>query len=195
MAFRDALIVLLLTHEPLRRRDLARLPITCLELRNDNSVRIELTTSKNRQDVDRLFTGDVADYLKLWVGRYRPTLIAGSDHDTQCLFVGQAGVPLTADNLTRLVCSWTRTHLGQSLSPHDVRGAVAYTVVAHGGDVLAASVLLRNLDSQIVERHYSGVAGQIAASQRLDKAIEAASRDPVAQRDARPIGRADKNTE
>ena len=183
-AFRDALIVLLLTHEPLRRRDLARLPVTCLEWRDDNSVRLKSTTSKNHQDVDRLFTGDVADYLRLWVERYRPTLLAGSDREAACLFVGRAGAPLTAGNLTRLVRTWTRAQLGQALSPHDVRGAVAYTVVAHGGDVVAASTLLRDRDSQVVERHYAGAAGQIRASRALDETIEAAGRAP--QRDARP---------
>jgi site-specific recombinase XerC len=193
-AFRDALIVLLLTHEPLRRRDLARLSVTCLEWRNDNSVHLKSMTSKNHQDVDRLFTGDVADYLRLWVGRYRPALLAGSDRETACLFVGRTGAPLTAGNLTRLVRTWTRAQLGQTLSPHDVRAAVAYTVVAHGGDVVAASTLLRDRDSQVVERHYAGVAGQIRASRRLDKTIEAAGRDPVAQKDARPVGRAIKNT-
>jgi site-specific recombinase XerD len=141
-------------------------------------------TSKNHQDVDRLFTGDVANYLRLWVGRYRPTLLAGSDRETACLFVGQAGASLTAGNLTRLVRNWTRSQLGQALSPHDVRGAVAYTVVAHGGDVVAASTLLRDRDSQVVERHYAGAAGQIRASRALDETIEAAGRAP--QRDARP---------
>ena len=71
---------------------------------------------------------------------------------------------------------------------------MAYTVVAHGADVAAASTLLRDRDSQVVERHYAGVAGQIRASRRLDKTIEAAGRDPVAQKDARPVGRAIKNT-
>jgi site-specific recombinase XerC len=193
-AFRDALIVLLLTHEPLRRRDLAKLPVTCLEWRDDNSVRLRSMTSKNHQDVDRLFTGNVADYLRLWVGRHRPTLLAGSDRETACLFVGRAGAPLTAGNLTRLVRTWTRAQLGQALSPHDVRGAVAYTVVAHGGDIVAASTLLRDRDSQVVERHYAGVAGQIRASRALDETIEATGRDPAAEQVTRPTDRPTKNT-
>ncbi len=141
-----------------------------------------------------MFTGNVADYLRLWVRRYRPTLLAGSDRETECLFVGRAGAPLTAGNLTRLVRTWTRAQLGQALSPHDVRGAVAYTVVAHGGDIVAASTLLRDRDSQVVERHYAGVAGQIRASRRLDETVEAAGRDPAAEQVARPTDRLTKNT-
>jgi hypothetical protein len=72
---------------------------------------------------------------------------------------------------------------------------VAYTVVAQGGDVVAASTLLRDRDSQVVERHYAGVAGQIRASRRLDETIEAAGRDRVAEGHARPHGRAAKNKE
>jgi site-specific recombinase XerD len=128
------------------------------------------------------------------VGRHRPTLLAGSDRETACLFVGRAGAPLTAGNLTRLVRTWTRAQLGQALSPHDVRGAVAYTVVAHGGDIVAASTLLRDRDSQVVERHYAGVAGQIRASRALDETIEATGRDPAAEQVTRPNDRPTKNT-
>jgi hypothetical protein len=220
--FRDALIILLLTYEPLRRKDLADLPLTAMEWRKDGSVSvlphsrciwphrrrwafrcymraddfaakflkvteggtylhrecgrasvsIESSTSKNDQVVDRVFTGDLAEYLVLWMRRYRTILTAGVERKATTLLIGQGGASLTAGNLTQLVRTWTSKHLGLALSPHDVRGAVAYTVVAQTGDVLAASRLLHNRDSCIVERHYSGVAGQVRASQALDRTVE-----------------------
>jgi hypothetical protein len=170
--FRDALIVLFLTHEPLRRKDLADLPLTAMKWENDGSVSIKFFTSKNDEKVNNIFIGDLAEYLFLWMNQYRTILTAGVEQKTSTLLVGQGGASLTAGNLTRLVRSWTSKHLGLALSPHDVRGAVAYTVVAHKGDVLAATGLLRNRDSRIVERHYSGVAGQVHAGQALDRRVE-----------------------
>jgi site-specific recombinase XerC len=169
--FRDALIILLLTYEPLRRKDLANLPLTAMEWREDGSVSIASSTSKNDQAIDGVLRGHLVECLILWMRRYRSILVAGVAPEAATILVGQGGAPLTAGNLTRLVRAWTAKHLGHTLSPHDVRGAVAYTVVAQEGDVLAASRLLRNRDSRIVERHYSGVAGQVRASKSLDRAV------------------------
>lgn len=176
VAYRDHLMLALMSLRPLRLRNFAGLRIGCDFVRVAGRWQIDIPgpDTKTGQpllfDVPQVLLPYVATYLE----RVRPTFIAKILTATDFLWLGFEGRPLTAHSVYLRFIFLTERLFGRSINPHLLRDCAATTLSTRSvEDALAAAPLLGHGSFATTERHYIR-ANQLEASRTVANALKLA---------------------
>jgi len=171
---RDGAMTVFLAVLPLRRKNFAALRLGFhLRLQPDGSWRVFVPAeeTKNRREIDRRLSDDLALVLNRYLAIDRPALLQrgngqyrdADDH----LWISDDGKPLTPHSITLRICEQTRQAFGKSISPHLARDCAATTVAIElPQQMWIAAPVLGDRSLSTVEDHYNQ-AGCIDASRRV----------------------------
>jgi integrase len=172
VAYRDTLIVLLLTAAPIRLRNLAMITIGRHLARHGTGVGLRFAPeeTKNRQALALDLPDHLTPWLDLYLDRVRPSFCLGAE-PSPALWVGFEGGPLTAHSIYGRVLIVTERLLGQQLNPHAFRSCAATSLSLHApAATRLAAPLLGHRYFATTERHYIR-AQQVEASRSIGEAL------------------------
>ncbi len=179
--FRDGLIMALMTHKPMRAKNLAALSLDDLFFDEVGGVSLLLGQTKNRRD-DLVYLGnaELAGAFKHWIEDLRPRL--NPKGTGAALWVGRFGNRLTGADLSVVARRRTKSALGVAVSLHRFRDAVTMTIARHDPENMGvASKLLGHKDSQSVAA-YEGIARSTGAANVLDDILTDYTKPPAIKR-------------
>jgi integrase len=173
VAYRDTLIVLVLSACPVRLRNLSGLRIgTHLLQEGDRwAVRIPEDETKNAQRLNYLLPRHVGCYLAAYLGRVRPSFRPTASESA--LWLGFAGGTLCSHSIYCRIMLVTKRLFGMPINPHLFRSCGATTLVEQAPEApRLAAPLLGHRYFQTTERYYVK-AGQLVAGRRVSAALAA----------------------
>ncbi len=168
VAYRDTMMILLLSACPIRLGNLTDLRIgTHLRREGDRwTLRIDEEETKNRQRLNYLLPRHVAPYLATYLDRVRPSFRPAEDSDA--LWLGFEGQPLCAHSVYGRVVLVTERLFGSAINPHLFRSCAATSLVEQvPGAARLAAPLLGHRYFETTERYYVK-AGQLVASRQIN---------------------------
>lgn len=148
--FRDGLLIALLAHRPLRRKNLGQLHIGADLVHKPAGwlIKLERGKLKNRKHVPMLWPTDLVPALERYLTVYRPIL--AYDHaDMTELWLSYRGKVVTVRGLSEAVARRTKAEFGKAWRPHSIRKSVA-----QAASVADASVLLGDTP-RVIQRSYA----------------------------------------
>jgi integrase/recombinase XerD len=161
IAFRDGLIIALLSLRTLRRRNLSELTLDRDLLRTGAGWTILLPPSATKTHVTLEYAWPAAleAALETYLAVHRPVLVArrGRWHEApgNRLWVSSDGSPFTEMGIYDRITKLTRAAFGRSINPHLFRDAAATTVAIHDPvHVRVVAPLLGHRSFATTERHY-----------------------------------------
>ena len=155
VAYRDTLIVLLLSAAPVRLRNLAMIEIGMhLTLDEDRAtLRFTEGETKNRQRLTHPLPRHVRPYLQHYLDDVRPSF--GPADGCHRLWLGFEGGPLTANSIYGRIILVTERLLGVKINPHSFRACAATSLANRSADeARLAAPLLGHRYFSTTERHY-----------------------------------------
>lgn len=155
VAYRDALAVALLAACPVRLRNLAMIQIGVHLVVEDRSFALQFGEheTKNGQRLAYVVPSPLVPYLQVYLDCVRPSF-APRDQ-TQALWLGFEGQPLTAHSLYGRIVSMTERWFGQAINPHLFRTCAATSLTEVMPDkARLAAPLLGHLQFTTTERFY-----------------------------------------
>lgn len=172
VAYRDTLIVLLLSVAPIRLRNLASIEIGRHLIRTGDraGLRFAEAETKNKQRLSFELPCHLDPYLALYLDRVRPSF--GPAPGCVHLWLGFEGQPLTAHTIGGRVILVTQRLFGTPINPHSFR-ACAATSFALRSPAMArqAAPLLGHRYFGTTEKHYIK-ANQLEASRSINTVLE-----------------------
>lgn len=182
--YQKGLIILMLTHHPVRRRNLHELrlgeaPDDAItggfidRLPRGGFSLMWLNTKNGDSRVEPLADGMI-EPMERWLAFWRPTLVTEESGDALWLSAcpGYFGSPLTPNGLTDCVMGITEQEFGLGLGPHLFRDVAATAIVDHTpeqADLIPR--LLGHRDPRSCEP-YIQQASTVAAARSLEEVIE-----------------------
>jgi integrase len=167
VAYRDALIMLVLSAAPVRLRNLAMIEIgTHLHITGSSAtLRFNENETKNRQRLTHPLPRHLLPYLQVYLDRIRPSF--GTRGACDRLWLGFEGRPLTAHSIYGRVLLTSQRLLGVKINPHSFRACAATSLADRSStDALVAGPLLGHRYFSTTERHYIR-ALQMEASRKV----------------------------
>lgn len=170
VAYRDALVLALLTYRPDRLTDVSgfRLGVEVMVGAEGLGLAVVQQKTKGRKATawpSRL-EGPLRDYLSL----YRPLLSRGKASDALWLS-GMSGNPLSRGHIGRAVSSLSRRLTGRTISPHFVRNLYMTSVAEEAPQHLEGASLQLGHRDERSRQPYQVHARSIGASQALEQAL------------------------
>lgn len=165
--FRDGLILLLLAHLPLRRKNFTALTLGESLVFRQSQWFVTLTPNKTKTHAhfEAALHPNLAPWLETYLAQHRPTLVACEGHwridPGERLWISSHGSPMTEiaiyDRVTRL----TKAEFGESISPHSFRDMAASTIASHAPEFIhAAAPLLGHATLRTTEKYYRKARAQ-----------------------------------
>lgn len=159
--YRDGLILLLLVHLPLRRKNFTALTLGESLVHREAQWFVCLTPAETKTrtwfeaPVDQRLASWLEDYLAI----HRPVLLArhGRWHAPagEHLWLSSHGSPMTEMALYDRVADRTRAAFGEVISPHRFRDMLASTIASHAPQhIHAAAPLLGHASLRTTEKYY-----------------------------------------
>lgn len=181
--YQKGLIILMLTHHPVRRRNLHELRLG--EAPDDaitggfidrlprGGFSLLWLNTKNGDSRVELLAAGVIEPMERWLAFWRPTLVTEESGDALWLSAcpGYIGSPLTPNGLTDCVMGITEQEFGLGLGPHLFRDVAATAIVDHApkqADLIPR--LLGHRDPRSCEP-YIQQASTVAAARSLEEVI------------------------
>jgi integrase len=123
LAFRDGLIIALLTIAPMRRRNLASLAIGCHLIRAGRnwSILLSADETKGKEALEYPLSDKLSRTLDRYLDVFRPALYCSDTHDG--LWASAKGIQASGNALYDAICRRTRTEFGVSMNLHLFRDA------------------------------------------------------------------------
>ncbi len=173
--YRDGLLLLLLVHVPLRRKNFADLTIgrTLVHRQGQWFVTLTPDETKTHAHYEVSLAPDLVRWLEDYIARCRPLLeeccgrwqrpINGE------LFLSNHGSPLTQMALYDRVRKRTLAKFGIAINPHQFRDIAASTIASHApAHVHAAAPLLGHASLQTTEKYYRIAKAQEGQRRYID---------------------------
>ncbi len=177
VAYRDTLMVLLLSACPIRLLNLSGLRIgTQLRQEGDRwTVRLDEAETKNGQRLSYLLPRHLAGYIAVYLDLVRPSFRPAAGEAT--LWLGFEGGPLTPHSIYGRIVLVTTRLFGTPINPHLFRSCGATTLVEQAPEAARlAAPLLGHRYFQTTERYYVK-AGQLVAGRQVSAALAAIAAD------------------
>jgi site-specific recombinase XerD len=156
LAYRDGLIIGLLTADPLRLANIAALEIGRTLIKDGTTWSFEIPSEQTKER--RLHLALLPDWSAPRIDRYAQyyrSLFRNAE-STSRLWLSRRGRPLSEEALYRLVCRRTREAFGKRINPHLIRACLATsTAVHHGAQMGLAMTVLRHQNFDVTQRHYN----------------------------------------
>jgi len=178
VAYRDTLIVLVLSAAPIRLRNLAMIEIGHhLEVTDRvATLRFSEDETKNRQALIYALPRHLLPYLVRYLERIRPSF--KPRHGCKRLWLGFEGQPLTDHSVYGRITLVTDRLLGVAINPHSFRACVATSLAERSStDARLAAPLLGHRYFATTERHYIR-ARQLEATRSIHATLAAIRRNP-----------------
>jgi integrase len=182
--YRDGLILLLLIHLPLRRKNFTNLTIGQSLVRRDGHWFVTLTPieTKTHAYFEAELPPNVVPWLEAYLSCHRPLLATrnGRWHKEagERLWLSAHGSPLTQIALYDRVTKQSLKQLGVAINPHQFRDIAASTIASHAPEyVHAAAPLLGHSSLRTTEKYYR-IAKAQEGHKTYIKTIERKRRGP-----------------
>ncbi|MHB2168966.1 tyrosine-type recombinase/integrase [Alsobacter sp. R-9] len=161
LAYRDGLIIALLSLRPLRRRNLAGLVLddTLVQVGGTWMLRIAPEETKSHQPIDMPWPADLVPHLLTYITTHRSVLAALKSRWASpigdALWVSSHGSPMSQMALYDQIRQRAQEGLGKAVNPHLFRDAAATTLAIEDPQhIRLATPLLGHRDPSTVERFY-----------------------------------------
>ncbi len=181
-AYRDGLILALLSLWPIRRRAIASLTISRHVKSDEDGMTLVLYGEDAKSGRSERFRApqDIASCLQRYLDEMRPAFPAFSSHDG--LWASNKGCPLTGGQIYNIVRRHTERRLGKPVSLHDIRRSAA-TFVAMDAPELVSLIpgVLQHTGPEVSEKHYT-LARSVEASHRFNSTIKTVRSDLAIKR-------------
>ncbi|MBB6192292.1 integrase/recombinase XerC [Sphingobium wenxiniae] len=169
--YRDGLIIGLLIHRPVRRRNLTDLRVGHNLIVNDLGIRITIPREETKKGVP--FDGYVPKRLEqavfTYLDRVRPVLLNSDIPDEGWLWIGRQGRRMPADDISIRVTKTTRKHFGRDLSPHLFRDCAATEVALERPELIGMTKhLLGHMTPASSQKFYNQATSLTAFSRHSD---------------------------
>ncbi|TNE38615.1 MAG: hypothetical protein EP345_17050 [Sphingomonadales bacterium] len=169
--YRDGLIIGLLIHRPMRRRNLTDLRIGHNLFIDDFGIRITIPREETKKGVP--FEGRVPERLEpavfIYLDRVRPVLMKNGVNDNGWLWIGRQGRRMPADDISIRVTKTTREHFGRDLSPHLFRDCAATEVALERPELIGMTKhLLGYMSSASSQKSYNQATSLTAFSRHAE---------------------------
>ncbi|MDC8755444.1 hypothetical protein OIK40_12410 [Erythrobacter sp. sf7] len=165
--YRDGLILLLLTHLPLRRKNFTALTLGESLVFRQGQWFVILTPAqtKTHAHFEASLHCDLGPWLEDYLALHRPFLVAqtGRWHADagNRLWISSHGSPLTEMALYDRVSHITGAVFGENISPHQFRDMAASTIASHAPEhIHAAAPLLGHATLRTTEKFYRQARAQ-----------------------------------
>jgi hypothetical protein len=178
MAYRDGLVIALLTYRVLRARNLAM--IACGEhlVKRDGAWQLVFTDrqTKTRRRHEAPFPNELVPRLERYLDVYRPVLLTRGGQQAPApvaaLWVSRDATALGYGTIAHHVRRHTRTAFGVAMTPHLFRDAAATAIAVHDPEhVNNIMPLLGHATLTTSERHYNQARG-LEAGRRFQTTIQ-----------------------
>lgn len=169
--YRDGLIIGLLIHRPMRRRNLTDLRIGHNLFVDDFGIRIAIPREETKKGVP--FDGYVPRQLEeatfTYLDQVRPFLLRSSIPDEGWLWIGRQGRRMPADDISIRVTKTTRKHFERDLSPHLFRDCAATEVALERPELIGiAKHVLGHMTLASSQKFYNQATSFTAFSRHAD---------------------------
>jgi integrase/recombinase XerD len=174
VAFRDSLMLALLAARPLRLKNFTALARGqhLIQVAKGWEIYIPGEETKTGQPLHVSVPELLVPYLNTYLERVRPTFLKPDTQETNRLWLGFKGRPLTAHSLYCRIIVITELLLGRSINPHLLRDCAATTLSTKSPeDALTAAALLGHRNFRTTERYYIR-ANQLEASRQVGMLID-----------------------
>lgn len=165
--YRDALILLLLTHLPLRRKNFTALTLGESLIFRQGQWFVTLTPAQTKTHVhfEALLHQGLVPRIEHYLAVHRPVLLDqnGRWHADagDRLWVSSHGSPMTEIALYDRVSRITGAAFGENISPHRFRDMAASTIASHAPEhIHAAAPLLGHATLRTTEKYYRQARAQ-----------------------------------
>ena len=175
--FQDGLMIGLLARRPIRVKNLQAMTLGHHILVGNTEVRVrfEPSETKGKSALDFAWPVDLLEALHLFLGRYRPTLLKGTDSDKLWMANGR---PLGYQGCQQRIQKATKRVLGTAIPPHFFRDSAATTVALLAPEQAAViQSILGHTTAQTSLRHYNH-AETVLASVRYQDELDAILAEP-----------------
>ena len=191
IAYRDGLLIALLSARPLRIRNLVGLALDRNLVRRGKAwwIEVRAAETKTGEPIELPWPQGLSTYLEDYVSEIRPVLAARRGRWTRpagdALWLSTDGSPMTIKAVYDRVVTNTRAALGRSINPHLFRDCAATSVAiddpVHVG---IASQLLGHRTFSTTEKYYNQ-ARSIEAARQMQDVLLSLRRGGVASRSDR----------
>ena len=165
--YRDGLILLLLTHLPLRRKNFTALTLGESLVFRQGQWFVTLTPAqtKTHAHFEASLHQDLVPWLENYLAIHRPVLLAqtGRWHADagDLLWISSHGSSMADIAIYDRVSSLTKAAFGESISPHRFRDMAASTIASHAPEhIHAAAPLLGHATLRTTEKYYRQARAQ-----------------------------------
>jgi integrase/recombinase XerD len=165
--YRDALVIAFLAARPIRLKNLAAITLGSHLMQQDETwfCRFDATETKEKRLLSFSLPHEVACYLEIYIDRYRPLLLKGSEYPD--LWISIRGTPMSQQAIYWNTCRLSETLFGHRVNPHLFRDCTASALATDAPDhVLAAARILGHASLDTTLKHYEQ-SDMIAAVERL----------------------------
>ena len=171
IAYRDALMIALLTACPTRLRNLAMIEIGrhLVQINDRFQLRFAPLEVKNNRYISMELPSALTPFLKMWLQEWRPKLCKSADLSS--LWIGVRGGALGARGIQAAITKRTKRAFGHPINPHLFRDiAATSTAIITPANIGIAGSILGHLTPQAAEDHYIH-ASQITAGRKLRQSV------------------------
>ncbi len=165
--YRDALVIAFLSARPIRLKNLAAIALGRHLMQQDETwfCRFDAPETKEKRLLSFSLPHEVACYLEIYIDRYRPLLLKGSEYPD--LWISIRGTPMSQQAIYWNTCRLSETLFGHRVNPHLFRDCTASALATDAPDhVLAAARILGHASLDTTLKHYEQ-SDMIAAVERL----------------------------
>lgn len=176
LRFRDGLLIALLIHCPLRRRNLAALELERHVYREEGIWRIDIPAAETKtgRAIRCPWPLALVDGLETYLSIHRKVLLNCGHHDvdTGNLWVSRQGGPASAGAIYQAVCERTEAAFGEPINPHVFRHIVATDLATVAPECATAIMDILGHSSMGPSEKYYNRSRTIGAAQRMHGTIE-----------------------
>jgi hypothetical protein len=184
--FRDAIVIALLAHRPVRLKNLAMMRLGRHLVKGSGSWQILFAAHETKTHVryEATVPSAIAPRLERYLDIYRPVLLCGKKRvregadelsesempihpELDAVWVSEIGTQIEQEPLARRIVKHTRAAYGRSVSPHLFRDCAATSIAVDNPKYVGdASLVLGHAGHRTTEKHYNH-ARSLDASRRL----------------------------
>jgi integrase/recombinase XerD len=180
LAYRNALMVAILVHCPIRLRNLVMIRINrhLKKVQDRYQLDYEPSEVKTNRYLSCVLPLELSPYINNWIQDWRPLLLR--DQAIDAFWIGRRGAPIKEGGVYGCVIDTTKAAFGTSINPHLFRDIAATWVVDMApANVGITSTMLGHVNPKTTEDHYIQ-ANQSVAGARYRKSVDTLRRQLVA---------------
>lgn len=172
VAYRDALLLALLSYRPDRPTDVVRYRLGKEVVVGGAGAALTVIQQKTGGRKVTAWPSRLVDPLRAYLSLYRPLISHGKNGDALWLS-GKTGDPLTQSQIGRATLALSRRLTGKAVSPHFVRNCFLTSVAEEAPQHLDGASLQLGHCSERSSAPYRGHARSVGASRALEERLAA----------------------